>query len=56
VHHLVLRAFVGERPVTIERGEIRHLDGNKTNNVLANLCYGTIKENADDRKRHRRDK
>jgi hypothetical protein len=53
VHHLVLRAFVGERPFTIERSEIRHLDGHKRNNRLSNLCYGTAKENAEDRKRHR---
>ena len=52
VHHLVLRAFVGERPVTEERGEIRHLDGNKQNNVLANLCYGTVKENKLDWLKH----
>jgi len=52
VHHLVLRTFVGERPITIERGEIRHLDGNKQNNVLANLCYGTITENKDDWRKH----
>jgi NUMOD4 motif/HNH endonuclease len=52
VHHLVLSAFVGERPVTKERGEIRHLDGNKRNNNLINICYGTISENAADRARH----
>ena len=52
VHELVLRAFVGPRPVIEERSEIRHLDGNKNNNSLANLKYGTIKENAEDRKRH----
>lgn len=52
VHHLVLRAFVGPRPVTEERGEIRHLDGDKTNNALCNLCYGTVKENRQDWLRH----
>lgn len=56
VHELVLKAFVGERPVTQERGEIRHLDGNKTNNTLENLRYGTHSENAADRIRHRNGK
>ncbi len=53
VHHLVLLAFVGERPETDARSEIRHLDGDKTNNSLDNLVYGTIHENWDDRRRHR---
>lgn len=56
VHELVLRAFVGPRPYTAERGEIRHLDGVKTNNQLNNLKYGTINENAADRVRHRNGK
>jgi hypothetical protein len=56
VHHLVLRAFIGERPVTEQRGEIRHLDGDKTNNNITNICYGTINENAADRMRHARNK
>lgn len=54
VHELVLRAFVGARPYTETRGEIRHLDGDKTNNRIANLKYGTIVENAADRIRHRK--
>ena len=53
VHHLVLLAFVGERPEADARSEIRHLDGDKTNNSLANLVYGTIHENWEDRRRHR---
>ncbi len=56
VHELVLRAFVGARPFTVERGEIRHLDGNKTNNALENIVYGTVTENAADRIRHRNNK
>lgn len=56
VHELVLRAFVGPRPFTQEKGEIRHLDGVKTNNALSNLKYGTINENAADRIRHRNGK
>ena len=52
VHELVLLAFEGERPKTGERSEIRHLDGDKLNNALSNLKYGTTKENAADRKLH----
>ena len=51
VHHLVLLAFVGERP---EAGgeHIRHLDGNRTNNHLTNLKYGTALENVHDTMSH----
>ena len=48
VHVLVLRAFVGPRP----RGYWGlHYDGQPTNNTLANLRYGTPKENSADAKR-----
>ena len=53
VHVLVLLAFIGPRPETKVRGEIRHLDGDKSNNTLDNLVYGTIHENAADRVRHK---
>ena len=53
VHELVLRAFVGPRPYSVSRSEIRHLDGVKTNNAITNLKYGTIFENAADRERHK---
>ncbi len=43
VHVLVARAFFGERPVGME---INHKDGNKLNNVAANLEYVTKSENA----------
>jgi hypothetical protein len=49
-HHLVLLAFEGERPVGMR--EIRHLDGDKLNNDLSNLAYGTTSQNAADRKIH----
>lgn len=52
VHELVLLAFEGDRPASSERSEIRHLDGDKLNNKLINLKYGTIKENVADRKLH----
>ena len=51
-HELVLLAFEGARPKTASRSEIRHLDGDKLNNALTNLKYGTIKENTADRKLH----
>ena len=51
-HELVLLAFEGERPAMSERCEIRHLDGDKLNNKLSNLKYGTITENVADRKLH----
>jgi hypothetical protein len=52
VHELVLRSFVGPRPATQSRGEIRHLDGQKANNSLVNLVYGTVVENGADRAKH----
>lgn len=51
VHSLVLLAFCGEKP---EGMVSRHLDGNKENNALSNLLYGTPQENADDRIKHGR--
>lgn len=49
VHQLVLLAFVGPCP---EGMECRHLDGNRQNNNLANLRWGTSKENGSDRIKH----
>lgn len=49
VHRLVLAAFIGPLP---PGQETRHLDGNKLNNLLANLAYGTQSENGLDRVRH----
>ncbi|KKM63619.1 hypothetical protein LCGC14_1509590 [marine sediment metagenome] len=49
IHQLVLFAFVGPR----EEGMVcRHLNGIKTDNRLANLCWGTHKENSEDAVRH----
>ena len=49
VHSLVVSAFYGEVP----RGkEVRHRDGNKTNNRLDNLIVGTRAENEADKVRH----
>ena len=49
VHRLVLSAFVGQGP---EGSVTRHLNGDSTDNRLANLAYGTQSENAFDRVRH----
>jgi len=49
VHSIVLEAFVGPCP---EGMECRHLDGDRTNNSLDNLVWGTAKENAQDRDAH----
>ena len=51
-HELVLLAFEGQRPAMDDRCEIRHLDGDRFNNTLLNLKYGTTRENAADRKLH----
>lgn len=50
VHSLVLRAFCGESGGLV----CRHLDGDKNNNQLANLAWGTQLENSQDKTRHGR--
>ena len=49
VHVLVLEAFVGPRPQGLV---CRHLDGDKRNNRVDNLKWGTHAENWEDRRRH----
>ena len=49
VHRLVLAAFVGPCP---EGMEVRHLNGDPTDNRLENLTYGTRAENIADAVRH----
>jgi hypothetical protein len=49
VHRVVLEAFIGPCP---DGHEARHIDGNKRNNKLWNLAWGTPAENAADRIRH----
>ncbi|WP_439621469.1 HNH endonuclease signature motif containing protein [Gemmata sp.] len=49
VHRLILEAFVGPCPLGMET---RHLDGDRLNNRLDNLAWGTPAENAADRIRH----
>lgn len=50
VHVLVLGAFRGPRPTGAPH--TRHRDGDKTNNRLSNLVYGTVAENEADRRAH----
>ena len=50
VHALVLLTFVGPKPSP--KHEVRHLNGDKTDNRLSNLAWGTKKENMADRERH----
>jgi predicted XRE-type DNA-binding protein len=49
VHTLVLTAFVSKRP---DGMVARHLNGVKTDNRLSNLKWGTVQENADDKRAH----
>lgn len=45
IHHLVLETFVGPRP---ESCEALHGDGDRLNNAVSNLRWGTRKENLAD--------
>jgi hypothetical protein len=49
VHHLVLEAFVGSKPDGLQ---CRHLNGNREDNRLCNLVWGTAKQNSEDRELH----
>lgn len=49
VHQLVLLAFGKERP---QGAQVRHLIGNRQDNRLSNLAWGTSEENAKDKRRH----
>jgi len=49
VHTLVALSFLGERP---EGAEVCHLDGDKDNNCVENLYYGTSSDNTKDSLQH----
>lgn len=49
VHALVLETFVAPRPTGMQA---RHLDGNRDNNHIRNLAWGTPTENNADKVRH----
>lgn len=49
VHNLMLEAFVGQPQ---PGQEVRHLDGDRTNNRIENLAYGTHAENMADQRAH----
>ena len=49
LHKAVLEAFGGPRP---DGALVRHIDGDKTNNHIENLTWGTHKENQADRVLH----
>ena len=45
VHRLVLSSFTREAGAGMD---VRHIDGDRTNNRIANLCWGTRKDNMAD--------
>jgi len=49
IHKLVAQVFIGNRP---DGMVIRHLDGNRYNNRVDNLCYGTVLQNHEDSIKH----
>ena len=52
VHRLVAEAFYGQEPNGLK--QVRHLDGNQTNNAPENLDWGTQEDNWTDRIAHGR--
>lgn len=52
IHKLMALTFFGPCPAGCD--QVRHLDGDRLNNRVENLAWGSAKENADDRERHGR--
>ncbi len=52
VHKLVCLAFNGPQPTAAS--QVRHLDGDASNCVPTNLCWGTQQQNWQDRRAHGR--
>jgi hypothetical protein len=51
IHRLIATTFIGPRPAG---KEVRHLNGDKSDNRLSNLTYGTRAQNMRDMLRHGR--
>lgn len=49
IHTLVAQVFIGPRPDGLV---VRHLDGNRYNNHVSNLAYGTNSQNVADAVKH----
>lgn len=52
IHHVVLQAFVGTRPGPKEEYEACHNNGNRLDNRVVNLRWGTKSDNYQDRHQH----
>lgn len=50
IHQDVAKVFIGPRPDLMV---VRHLDGNRFNNHVLNLCYGTPEQNYADTVKHK---
>ena len=50
IHNLVAETFLGPKPDTADL--VRHMDGDKDNNAVSNLKYGTYRDNMKDAVRH----
>lgn len=50
VHRIVCLTFHGPAPAP--GMHVRHIDGNPANNAASNLAWGTVAENAADRRKH----
>ena len=50
VHQAIAKAFIGPYPTS--KHEVRHLDGNRINNVVNNIAYGTKSDNMQDALKH----
>lgn len=49
VHLLIALAFIGERP---EGLQVRHLNDKRLDNAATNIAYGTLEEQAEDKRRN----